>query len=88
MLLVSLPALTVSRSWKAWKLVMTDLRLAELFKLMAGDDVALAVVVVGVVRQEDAQPVADRDAGGDDQKAFGEAGILRIRELVRVPARR
>ena len=39
-----------------------DLGLAELFEQVGGHDVALAVVVLRVVRQQHAQPVADRDA--------------------------
>ena len=55
-----------------------DLGLAELVVQVAGHDVALAVVVVRVVRQQDAEPVADGDAGGDDQERVGEAGVLRV----------
>ena len=80
--MVSLPAPTFSRSWKAWKLVMTILAWPSCLELLGRDDVALAVVVVRVVRQQDAQPVADGDAGGDDQEGVGEAGVLRVGELV------
>ena len=52
-------------------------RLAQLFKLMTGNDVAQTVIVVGVVGKQDAQTIADRDAGADDQKGVAEAGILR-----------
>ena len=48
----------------------------------AGNDVPLAVIVLRVVRQQHAQPVADGDARRDDQKRIGEAGVLRIGELV------
>ena len=53
-----------------------DPGLAELFKLVAGDDVAKAVVIVGVVGEQDAQTVADGDAGADDQERVGETGVL------------
>lgn len=46
------------------------------------DEVAKPVVVLGVVGQEDAEPVADGDPRGDDQERIGEPGILGIRELV------
>ena len=86
MLLVSLPAATFSRSWKAWKLVMRILACPKPCPAVRRDDVALAVVVVGVVRQQHAQPVANGDAGRDDQEGVGEAGVLRVGELVeRVP---
>ena len=84
--LVSLPAATFSRSWKAWKLVMRILAWPSWSMQLGRDDVALAVVVLRVVGQQHAQPVADGDAGRDDQEGVGEAGVLRVGELVeRVP---
>ena len=63
-----------------------DFRLPELLLEVGRDDVALAVVVLRVVRQQHAQPVADGDAGRDDQEGVGEAGVLRVGALVeRVP---
>ena len=59
-----------------------DLRLAKLFLSCGRDDVALAVVVLRVVGQQHAQPVADGDAGRDDEERVGEAGVLRVGELV------
>jgi len=41
------------------------------------------VVVVGVVgREEDPEPVADGDAGGDDEEPVGEPGVSRRERLV------
>jgi hypothetical protein len=59
-----------------------NLGLAEPFEEMAGQDIPLAVVVVRVVRQKHAQPVADRDAGSDDEEGVGELGVLGVGELV------
>ena len=59
-----------------------DLGLAELLEQIGRHDVALAVVVLRVVGQQHAQAVADGDAGRDDQEGVGEAGVLRVGELV------
>ena len=60
--------------------------LAQSRHLVSGQDVALAVVVLRIVRQEHPQPITDGNAGGDDEKGVAETGILRICGLVqRVP---
>ena len=59
-----------------------DPRLREPLQQIGRHDVALTVVVVRIVRQQHTQPVADRDAGRDDQEGVGEARVLRIAELV------
>ena len=65
----------------------SSMRLAQLEGVVVGDDdlgpvdvaqhvgrdqLAVAVVAVGVVRQQHAQPVLDGDAGRDDQEAARE----------------
>ena len=59
-----------------------DFGLSELVMQLGRYNVALAVVVARVVRQQYAQPVTDSDAGRDDQKGVGKAGILRVGALV------
>ena len=49
-----------------------DLGLADVRQHVGGQNLARAVVAVGIVRQQDAQPVADRDARRDDQEAAAE----------------
>ena len=56
--------------------------LPKLLERFWPNDVALAVVVLRVVRQQNPKAVANRDAWRYDQKCIGEAGILRIGELV------
>ena len=51
-----------------------DLGLAELLQQVGRHEVALAVVVVRVVGQQHAQPVADGDAGRDDQERVARSG--------------
>ena len=52
---------------------MTILALSMSGSMSRGTSSRLRVVAVRVVRLQDAQPVLDRDAGRDDQKAAGEA---------------
>ncbi len=59
-----------------------DFCLSEIVIQLGRYNVALAVVVVRVVRQQHAQPVADGNAGRDDQEGVGEAGVLRVGALV------
>lgn len=40
------------------------------------------VSVLGVVGQEHPEPVADRDAGNDDEERVGEPAIFRVGDLV------
>lgn len=63
-----------------------DLALPELFEKLGRNDVALAVIVGRIVRQQHAQPVANGDPRRDDQEGIGESRVPRIGELVeRVP---
>ena len=63
-----------------------DLRGSEVWQPVRGDEVHLPVVVRRVARQENAQPVADRDSGADDEERVAEAPILGVGDLVeRVP---
>jgi len=50
-----------------------DARLTEHGEELRRRQLALAVVAVRIVRLQHAQPVADRDAGGDDEEAAREA---------------
>ena len=59
-----------------------DLGLVQLRHQIGRDDIALAVVGLGIVGQKHPQPVADRDAGGDDQERVGEAAVLAVGQLV------
>ena len=59
-----------------------DLGLAQLVHQVGGHDVHCAVVVARVAGQQHPQPVADRDAGRDDQEGVGEAGVLGVGQLV------
>ena len=54
-----------------------DLRLAEVATRSVGDEVAQLVVVLVVLGEQDAEPVADRQAGGDDEEPVGEARVVR-----------
>ena len=56
--------------------------LAELLARMRWSDVTNAKVVLRIVRQENAQPIADGNAWRNDQKGVGETSILGICELV------
>ena len=49
-----------------------DFAAVDRLAVVDGDDVEFPVVVVRVGRQEHAEPVADRQPGGDDQEAAGE----------------
>ena len=80
--LVSPPASPFSRSLKAWKLVTTILAVPRSPRYSDGNDVEFLVVVVRVGRQEHAQPVADGDAGRDDQEGVGEPIVVRVAALV------
>ena len=51
-----------SLSWKAWKFVIDDARVLEAALEVGGDQVAQVVVVLGVLGQQHAEPVADGDA--------------------------
>ena len=59
-----------------------DLRAREPLQQVARQDVALAIVVIRIGRQEHPQTVADGDARRHDQKRVRETGILSIVELV------
>ena len=86
---MSLPAATLLAQQEGVEVGDDDLGLAQLLQLVGRHDVALAVVVLRVVGQQHAQPVADRDAGRDDQEGVGEAGVLRVGQLVeRLPGDR
>ncbi len=58
------------------------LGLAQFRQQVGRNQVMLAVIVVGIVGQQHPQPVADGDAGRDDQEGIRKAGILRIGHLV------
>src|ERR1035441_3026911 len=55
---------------------------AKVGELVGGNDVELAIIIVRVVGKEDAQAVADGDAGGNDEEGVGEFRALRIGQLV------
>ena len=59
-----------------------DLRRAQVAAVLGRDDVEFPVVVVRVGRQQDAEPVADGDAGGDDEEGVGEPVVVRVAALV------
>ncbi len=59
-----------------------DLRPAEEPAEVRWDEAALVVVVLGVVRLEHPEPVADRDARGDDEEPLRVAGVGRGGDLV------
>ena len=59
-----------------------DARLAEPLEQVRRQHVALAIVVVRVARQEDAQTIPNGDARRHDQERVREARILAILELV------
>ena len=80
--LVSLPAATFSRSQEGMEVGDENLGLPKLLQAIRRNDVALAVVVLRIVGQEHAQPVADGDAGRDDEERVRESGVLRIGQLV------
>ena len=68
----ALPAF--SRSMKAWKLVMTMLARPSSVDQVRRHEVALAVVVVRVVGQQHAEPVADRDPRRHDEERVARTG--------------
>ena len=55
-----------------------DLGALDRVQQVGGDQFAAGVVAVGVVGLEDAQPVLDGDAGGDDEEAPGEAFAIAV----------
>jgi len=59
-----------------------DPRRAQLALVLRRDDVEFAVVAVRVGRKQDAQPVADRDAGRDDEEGVGEPPVVGVSPLV------
>ena len=59
-----------------------DLRRAQVAAVLGRDDVELLVVVVRVGRQQHAEPVADGDAGGDDEEGVGEPVVVRVGRLL------
>ena len=59
-----------------------DLRLAEIADQVVGDEAAELVVVLVVLGEQDAEPVPDRQAGGDDEEPAGEARVVRLGDLV------
>ena len=59
-----------------------DLRLQEGVPQVARDEVPLAVVALLPFGMEDAEAVADGDAGRDDQEALGEASVGRRHDFV------
>ena len=73
---VSLPAATFSRQQKGMVVGDENLSLAKLLQRFGRDDVALAIVVLWIVAQEHAQPVADRDVRTDNEKRVRESGVL------------
>ena len=67
---------------KAMEVGEHDLGLAQLVAQIGGHQVVGAIVIACVIGQQHAQPVADRDAGCDDEKGVGEARVLRVGQLV------
>jgi hypothetical protein len=59
-----------------------DLRAIELLEQIGRQEVALAVVVVRIVREEHPQPVPNGDPRADDQERVAEPTVLRVGELV------
>ena len=59
-----------------------DTRLAQPLLFTGWDQVALSVVVVRALGQQDPQAVSDRDAGRDQQEGIGEASVLLVGGLV------
>src|SRR5689334_11426618 len=55
-----------------------DLGSLQLFHEFRRQEVALAVVTLGVVREENAEAVADGDAGTNDEKRVAEPRVLRV----------
>ncbi len=59
-----------------------DLGLAEAVPQVGRNETAELVVVLIVLGQRHPEPVADRQAGGDDEEPLGEAGVVRLGDLV------
>ena len=59
-----------------------DFGFAQFGEQVRWNDVMLAVIVLGIVREKDAQTVADGDTWRDDQKRIGETRVLWIGQLV------
>jgi hypothetical protein len=59
-----------------------DPRRPQVSSVLHGNDGEGLVVVVGVGRQQHAQPVADGHAGGDDEEGVGEPLVVRVAALV------
>src|SRR5690242_20241437 len=53
-----------------------DLGAVDIGEHVRGHQLAVFVVAIGIVGLEHAQPIADSDAGRDDQEAAGEALAL------------
>ena len=53
-----------------------DLCFAQFRHLVGREDIVVAIIILRVVRQKDAQPVADGDAGSNDEKHVRKACIL------------
>ena len=49
---------------------------------VGGDEAAELVIVLLVLREQDAEPVPDRQARGDDEEPLGEAHVVRLGGLV------
>lgn len=60
-----------------------DLGLVQLSHEVRGKDVALAVVVLRVVREKHAKSVSYGYAGGDDQEGVGKLGVLGVGKFVK-----
>jgi hypothetical protein len=59
-----------------------DAGAGEEFAGLLGDEVELAIDGLGVVGKQDAEAVADGDAGSDDEEAVGEAAVVGVGEAV------
>lgn len=59
-----------------------DFCLSKFLKLLSGYNIPHAVVVPRIVRKQHAEPVADRNARGDNQEGIGESSILRVGALI------
>ena len=64
-----------------------DLRPLHVFEHVAGNEFTRAVVVVRVIRQEHPEPVANRQARGDEQESAGEVLAARAANSIhRLPS--
>ena len=59
-----------------------ELGLADITNQIIRNETAELVVVLVILGKQDAEPVPDRQAGGDDEEPAGEARVVRLGDLV------